>query len=837
MIRSKYPLFVDLLPEVLFNHKIPSLRAHARVSTSTKSVFILLYTREVDIYELASKSTKHSQPSPTTTHDKLRTPGLSLMPEIPQISTQAEGSKAPDHSLERLLDSKPKKEVEVDLAPSNFYKVQHGIPPQSAGAVPSRQSTVFTLPVTVDPVSPQLNPDSRAYPLPPGWQNNVDGMPPSILNQERNHATASSVDVDPKIAPFKNSQSRSNGQESIGIAITRPSTTTGLRQNNAGKNVRNHIISYSRSDAQNSIGVSIPRPSTATAIKQSISGPSSHQTFNATSNKLNPVVEEAHSSMFPRPSIPRQDFIPVTNPQPVSEKGSRFPAQPYNMTPTLNKGHATVVPEDVTGQQDAPGSRRQGHTSAANANIISPPENSISQASTLHPKPDNLRNATTPTSLDTLAPNARSPTPASNFTAPQIQIQRPPTSLSIRNDSVPPALPTSSAGNVPQIHQVSEKGLRFSTQPHNMAPIAGPSLSKGHIAEDVNSQQDASGSRRQGHTAVADLNITSPPENITLQASTTLNSKADNLRNATTPLTSLGAIASSARFTTPASNFTAPQIQIQRPSTSLSTRDNSVPPASIIVPQTQLHPVSEKISRFSAQPYNMTPSSGPSLNKGHATEDVTGRQDAPGSRRQGHTGTADLNITSPPENFISQASTMLNPKPENLRNATTPLVPLSVIAPNARSTTPASNFTAPQIQIQRPPTSLSTRNNYVLPTLPSAVTVPQIQIHHLITTTGTGNKSESTHTDTSIPGTPGTGADLDTPDVIRLGTANVLPIQADQPQDFLGTGNKIYRPVHLISTSTSRMTDGNVRPFVSEGNLASHGDGVYILHSLIRPLP
>ena len=659
------------------------------------------YIRKVNIYELTNKP-KHSQPSPTTVHVKLRTPGSSLLPEMPPISTQAEVSKEPNRSLERLPDSKSKKEVEADLASSVFHKVQHGIPPQSAGAVPSRQPTVSTLPVTIDPAPPQLNSDSKAYPL---LRNNVNGMP-NISNQERIHvATASSTDVDSKIPPLKSSQSKSAGQESIGIAITRPSTTTGLRQSNAGKNLRHHNISFSRSDVQNSIGVLIPRPSTATAIKQTSSGPSSYQTSNATSNnKLNPLVEEAHSSMSPRPSIPRHDPIPVTNLQPLSEKGSKFSAQPYNMTPTLSKGHATLLPDDLTSQQDAPGSRKQGHIGAADLNIISPLENSVSQASTImSPKPDNLRNATTPlTPLGAMAPSARSTTPASNFTVPQIQIQRPPTSLSTRNNSVPPALSSSS-----------------------------------------------------------------------------------------------------------------------------------------IVPQIQIHPVSEKGSRFSAQPYNSTPSAGPSLSKGHAAEVVTGREDGPGSRRQGHTNGADLNITSPPENPILQASTMLNPKPDNLRNATIPLTPLGAVAPSARSTTSASNFIAPQIQIHRPPTSLSTRNNSGPPALPSAVIAPQIQIHHLITTTGTGtgNASESAHIDrTAIPRTPGTGADLGTPDINRLGTA-VLPIQVDQPQDFLGNGNKFHRPVHAISTSTSRMADGNVRPSLNERILPSHGEGVYILQILTRQVP
>ena len=845
-----YLLLVDLRPEVLFNHKTPTRRSHARVFTSTKSVF--LYSIKGNIYELASKP-KHSQPPPTTTNiqDKLRTPGSSLLPEMPYISTQAEGSKEPNRSLERLPDAKPKKEIEVDLAPSVFYKVQHRIPPQSAGVVPSRQPAVSTPSVTID-LAPLL-PDSRAYPPLPGWRNNVNGMPPNIgSNQEKIHvATTSSIDVGSKIPPSKASQSKSNGQESIGIAITRPSTTTGLRQNGAGKNLRHHNINLSRSDAQDSIELLIPRPSTATAIKQSSSGPSTHQTSNVPSHKL-PLVEETHSNMFPRPSIPRHDSIPVTNLQPVSEKGSKFPAQSHDMTPSagpsLSKGHTTVLPEDMIGQQDTPGSRRQVHTGAVDPNILSPPENFISQTSTmLNPKPDNLRNVTTPlTPLVAIAPTTRSTTPPSSFIAPQIQIQRPPTSLSTRNNSVPPALSTAVIVPQIQVHPVSERGSRFPAQPYNMTPSAGPSLNKGHatvLPEDVTGQQDAPGSRRQGHN-VADLNIISPPESFVSQASTMLNPKPeDNLRNANTPLTSLDAIAPSTRSTT-TSSFTAPQIQIQRPPTSLSTRNKSVPPAlstAVIVPQIQVHPVSERGSRFPAQPYNMTPSAGPSLNKGHATvlpEDVTGQQDAPGSRRQGH-NVADLNIISPPESFVSQASIMLNPKPDdNLRNANTPLTSLDAIPPSTRSTA-TSSFTAPQIQIQHPPTSLSTRNNFVPPTLPSAVIVPQIQIHHLITTTGAGNTSESAHTDlfadASIPRTPGTGADLDIPEIHRLGTADVFPIQVDQPQDFLGSGNSFHRPVQLIP---SRIADANdMRPSVYERTLPPHGEGVYVLHSSIRPVP
>jgi hypothetical protein len=95
--------------------------------------------------------------------------------------------------------------VEAGLAPTVFNKVQHAIPPQYTGAVPSRQPTLSTLPVTIDPAPPQLNPESRAYPLLPGWRNNVNGIPPVIpSNQERVHvATASSLDVDSKIPPLK----------------------------------------------------------------------------------------------------------------------------------------------------------------------------------------------------------------------------------------------------------------------------------------------------------------------------------------------------------------------------------------------------------------------------------------------------------------------------------------------------------------------------------------------------------------------------------------------------------------------------------------------------------
>jgi hypothetical protein len=119
------------------------------VFTSTESVFILLYNRQFDIYEVASKP-KYSQPPPTIVHDKLQTPGSSLLPELPHASTQAESFQEPNRSLERL-HSRPKKEL-VDLVPSVFYKVQQRIPAQSAGAEPSRQPTVST-PQNVTPLA------------------------------------------------------------------------------------------------------------------------------------------------------------------------------------------------------------------------------------------------------------------------------------------------------------------------------------------------------------------------------------------------------------------------------------------------------------------------------------------------------------------------------------------------------------------------------------------------------------------------------------------------------------------------------------------------------------
>lgn len=256
---------------------------------------------------------------------------------------------------------------------------------------------------------------SKAYPLLPGWQDNVIS-PNTLPNQEKNHATtASSVDVRLNSPSLKNNQSRSNGQESVGIAITRPSTTTGFRQKTSGKNLGHHITNLSHSDVQNSIGISIPRPSTATAIKQSSSGHSSRQ---PTSNKLNSPIEEVHLSSFSGPS--RHDSIPATSLRPITlpipEKGPGFPATgPSNMTPSqstgpsLSRGHLAVLLTDVTIQQDIPGFQRQGHTnSTAALNIILPPENFTSQASMMpNPKPDSLRNLTPltvsiPTSNDDL---------------------------------------------------------------------------------------------------------------------------------------------------------------------------------------------------------------------------------------------------------------------------------------------------------------------------------------------------------------------------------------------------------------------------------------------------
>ena len=341
-------------------------------------------------------------------------------------------------------------------------------------------------------------------------------MSPNASSSQGNHVTTtSSVDVHPKIPPLKSSQSRSNGQESV----TRPSTTTGFRQNTSGKSLRHYNnmptdgkilhedsqatnTGSSHSDAQNNIGVSIPRPIAATAIKPSSSGgPSSRQNFNGTSHRLNPLAEEAHSTIPPGPSILQPILLPIT------EKGSGFPTQPYTMTPSrsvgpsLSRGHATVLPEDVTVQQDIP-SHNQGHVDgAADLNMVSTSENLISQRnptplaisiptlndlakfhstsgashhvpaiaqnshqafkenSVLQPAAlgnanDDSGNNIIATSLNTKASNAQPIILASGFTAPQIQIQRPPTSISTRNDSVLSALPT--AVTVPQIpiHQL-----------------------------------------------------------------------------------------------------------------------------------------------------------------------------------------------------------------------------------------------------------------------------------------------------------------------------------------------------------------------------------------------
>jgi len=98
--------------------------------------FILLYNGKFDIYEVVSKP-RHIQPL-MTVNDKLQAPGSSPLP-VPHKSTQAEGFKEPNRSVERLPDSRLKREVEVDLVPPVLYKAQHRIPPHSAGAVPSRQ--------------------------------------------------------------------------------------------------------------------------------------------------------------------------------------------------------------------------------------------------------------------------------------------------------------------------------------------------------------------------------------------------------------------------------------------------------------------------------------------------------------------------------------------------------------------------------------------------------------------------------------------------------------------------------------------------------------------------
>lgn len=110
---------------------------------------------------------RHSQPPLTAVHDKLQATGSFLLPEIPYTPTQAEVSKEPNHSLERLHDSKLNKELEVDLAPSMFYKA-HRILPQSAGAVPGRHPTV-SVPQTVIPSAntdlapPSSNPDPEVH--------------------------------------------------------------------------------------------------------------------------------------------------------------------------------------------------------------------------------------------------------------------------------------------------------------------------------------------------------------------------------------------------------------------------------------------------------------------------------------------------------------------------------------------------------------------------------------------------------------------------------------------------------------------------------------------------
>jgi len=383
-----------------------------------------------------------------------------------------------------------------------------------------------------------------------GWRNNVNVISPTLPNQGKSHAaTTSNADVHPKFPPLKSSQLRSNGQESLGTVITRPSTTTGFRQNISGKHLRHHsdmpsnskaflgegfqatAISLSHSDAQNSIGMSIPRPSTATTIKQSSSGHSSRQTFNAASQKPNPLVGEEHSSIFPGPSIPRHNSIPVTNPQPttlpITENSSGFPTQPYSTAPShtagpsLTRGHTIVLPEDVTVlNQDVPGSHKQAD-GVADLNVISHPDNFTSQAPTmLNPKSNNLRNPTTllavsiPTSDDDLHSASMSAYRQDNLRA---------------SDQVP---------SIAQNSYQAFKENRVILQP----------------------------------AAPASVNNESAGNNL---IPTSLNAKASNPQPIILP-----------------SGFTAPQTQIQRSPTSLSTRNNSVPsalPGVVIVPQIQIH--------------------------------------------------------------------------------------------------------------------------------------------------------------------------------------------------------------------------------------------------------
>ena len=853
-------------------------------------------------------------------------------------------------------------------------------------------------PYVTSPASVSQDTDtSKVYSL-PEWRNNNNVISPNTLsNQEGIHvATASGIAVDQKVSPSKSIQSRSNGQESIGIAITRPSTTTGFRQSTAGKSLRHHNITLSPSE-QNNVGASIRRPSTATAIKQSSSGPPFRQTFNATSHILNPLVEESHSNIFPGPSTPRHKT--TLNPQPVTppitEKGSVLFAQPYNMAPhaglSSSTEHAIVLPGDVTRQQDAPVSHRQGHTvGAADLNVNSPPENVASQASTmLNSKPDNLRNATTtlavsiPTSNDnlhsasishrqdsweasdhvpiaqnshqafkhsvvpqrailaslshestgnnitstTLNAKASSAQPiifSSSFTAPQIQIQRPSTSHQASKDnSIVPRRATLASTNSDNTENnnipITLNANGSSAQPVTLPPsftttqiqIQRPPTS--HQASKENSvvpQRTTLASTNNDSTgnniipSILNANASSPQpvtlppsftttqiqiqrpptshqaskENSVVPQRTTLAStNNDSTGNNIIPST-LNANASSPQPITLSSNSTAPQIQIQRPPTSHqaskensvapqrttvtvastnndSTGNNIIPttlsakvlstqpitlPSSFIAPQIQIQrpPTSHQASKENSVVFQHTTlASTNDDSTGNNIIPTTGNAKAPSTQPitpLSSFNAPQIQIQRPPtshqafkeNSVVPQHATLASVNNESTGNN---IISTSLNAEGSRTqSTLPSSFT----HIQRPPTSISTRNNSVLSTLPRAVVVPQIQIHHLITTTGSGNnKSESPHTDfhadASIPRIPGVGADLDMKP-LATANANLLPIQVDQPQDFLGR-NKLHRPVHLVPTSMADV--------INEGTLPSHAEGVYILHSLIWPVP
>ena len=664
---------------------------------------------------------------------------------------------------------------------------------------------------------PHLSQDtdiSKAYPLLPGWRNNVNIISNTLSDQEKSQvATASGIALNSKIPPSMSNQSRSNGQESIGIAITRPSTTTGFRQSTAGKNLRHHNISLSHSDAQNSIGISIPRPSTATAIKQSSSGPSPRQTFNATPHILNPVVEEAHSNIF-SPSIAKHDSILAPNPQPVTlpitEKGSGLPAQPYNMTPSaglsLGRGDAIVLQEDVTGQQGASGSHRQGHADGAgDLNVISYPENFTSQTSTvLNPKLDNLRNATTPLAGSILPSNDNVVKIHSTSMSTHGQDSRGgsdhfPTGQNLhqasKENSIVPQCTTLASAN----HDNTGNN-NIPTTVNAKASTAQPiTLSSGVIAPQIQIQRPST-----SHQAFKE-------NGVVLQRAALASVNNDCTENNIAPIT-LNAKASSAEPITLPSSFTAPRIQIQRPLTS--------------------HQVFKENSTVSQRPtlasnnndstgYNIIPTV---LNaKAPSAQPIT----LPSSLTD-----PQIQIQRPPTSHQASKENGIVPQRSTLASVNNNstghnIIPTSLnVKASSTQSTLSSSFTTPHIQIQRPPSSLSTRNNSVPSASPSAVIVPQIQIHHLITTTGTENKSESLHTefhaDASMPCIPGVGAGLEMPVVKRLATPNptpkVFPIQIDQPQ--------LHRPVHVVPTS---MTDANdVRPSINERTLTSHAEGVYI---------